>query len=261
MSSGCASAAARARAAVAARVAELSRVSSHGGVCRTTGEGGGCRESELYLVDLAGTERVEASPPRGPPRAHPEKCPRCRLGARQGVGRERRADGRGESDQQVALLARRRGETQPRSDPHPRCRRDVDEGWRGAGLGARGGLRALRGARCRSAPARCDHRCSHRCRAGGGARLWRQARAVPQLEAHAPDAERALGLAQDSAAPSLFAGGSAEGPPTSIGSSKTLMFVNISPLAKHYNESVSSLRFAQKVNGCLSSNKRGLPGK
>ncbi|EOD10027.1 hypothetical protein EMIHUDRAFT_416697 [Emiliania huxleyi CCMP1516] len=44
-------------------------------------------------------------------------------------------------------------------------------------------------------------------------------------------------------------------------SSKTLMFVNISPLAKHYNESVSSLRFAQKVNGCLSSNKRGLPGK
>jgi len=45
------------------------------------------------------------------------------------------------------------------------------------------------------------------------------------------------------------------------GSSKTLMFVNISPLAKHYNESVSSLRFAQKVNGCLSSNKRGLPGK
>ena len=56
-------------------------------------------------------------------------------------------------------------------------------------------------------------------------------------------------------------GGSAEGPWTSIGSSKTLMFVNISPLAKHYNESVSSLRFAQKVNGCLSSNKRGLPGK
>ena len=39
------------------------------------------------------------------------------------------------------------------------------------------------------------------------------------------------------------------------------MFVNISPLAKHYNESVSSLRFAQKVNGCLSSNKRGLPGE
>lgn len=49
--------------------------------------------------------------------------------------------------------------------------------------------------------------------------------------------------------------------PRRVGSSKTLMFVNISPLAKHYNESVSSLRFAQKVNGCLSSNKRGLPGK
>lgn len=45
------------------------------------------------------------------------------------------------------------------------------------------------------------------------------------------------------------------------GSSKTLMFVNVSPNPRHYHETLSSLRFAQKVNGCLTSNKRGLPGK
>lgn len=45
------------------------------------------------------------------------------------------------------------------------------------------------------------------------------------------------------------------------GSSKTLMFVNISPHPKHYHETLSSLRFAQKVNSCLTSNKRGMPGK
>ncbi len=34
------------------------------------------------------------------------------------------------------------------------------------------------------------------------------------------------------------------------GNSKTLMFVNISPLAEDFNETVSSLRFATKVNSC-----------
>jgi len=38
---------------------------------RREGEGGECRESELYLVDLAGTERVEEWPPRGPPPRSP----------------------------------------------------------------------------------------------------------------------------------------------------------------------------------------------
>ena len=32
------------------------------------------------------------------------------------------------------------------------------------------------------------------------------------------------------------------------GSSKTLMFVNVSPSARHHSESLSSLRFASKVN-------------
>jgi kinesin family protein C1 len=45
------------------------------------------------------------------------------------------------------------------------------------------------------------------------------------------------------------------------GSSKTLMFVNVSPHPRHYHETLSSLRFAQKVNGCLTSNKRGVQGK
>ncbi|KAL1518560.1 hypothetical protein AB1Y20_002848 [Prymnesium parvum] len=33
------------------------------------------------------------------------------------------------------------------------------------------------------------------------------------------------------------------------GSSKTLMFVNVSPLARHHSESISSLRFAAKAGG------------
>ena len=33
-----------------------------------------------------------------------------------------------------------------------------------------------------------------------------------------------------------------------VGSSKTLMFVNISPRPEHADETVSSLRFATKVN-------------
>ena len=44
------------------------------------------------------------------------------------------------------------------------------------------------------------------------------------------------------------------------GSSKTLMFVNVSPLERHHNETLSSLRFAQKANGCQFSQKgRGKP--
>ncbi|KAI7852836.1 P-loop containing nucleoside triphosphate hydrolase protein [Circinella umbellata] len=34
------------------------------------------------------------------------------------------------------------------------------------------------------------------------------------------------------------------------GNSKTLMFVNISPLSEHFNETICSLRFATKVNSC-----------
>jgi kinesin family protein C1 len=34
------------------------------------------------------------------------------------------------------------------------------------------------------------------------------------------------------------------------GNSKTLMFVNVSPLGQHWQESLCSLRFATKVNAC-----------
>ena len=149
----------------------------------------------------------------GPPEIYPEKCPRCRLRARQGVGRERRADGRGESDQQVALLARRRGETQPRSDPHPRCSRDVDEGWRGADLAAGSGLCEVRGA---VPPLRAATTAATTAAAQVAA-LASGAKHVPFRNSKLTHLmQNALsGSPQDTAASSLLAGGSAEGHPTS----------------------------------------------
>ena len=39
-------------------------------------------------------------------------------------------------------------------------------------------------------------------------------------------------------------------------SSKTLMLVNASPLARHIGETVNSLRFASEVNSCINNNKK-----
>ena len=41
------------------------------------------------------------------------------------------------------------------------------------------------------------------------------------------------------------------------GSSKTIMLVNVSSLPKHYSETLSSLRFAQKTNGCSLGPPKG----
>ncbi|KAI7864076.1 P-loop containing nucleoside triphosphate hydrolase protein [Spinellus fusiger] len=43
------------------------------------------------------------------------------------------------------------------------------------------------------------------------------------------------------------------------GDSKTLMFVNVSPLADHFNETLCSLRFAKKVNNCKVGKARKYP--
>lgn len=46
------------------------------------------------------------------------------------------------------------------------------------------------------------------------------------------------------------------------GNSKTLMFVNVSPLARDLSETVSSLRFATKVNSCdIGTAKRNMAAK